>query len=86
LPLCGYPYLNVPVRSCRRCRREDENGYHVLNHCNSHLTLATQRHDSVLELLDILLTRRGYAVTINKAIPGQRLRPGMSSFKFLALD
>lgn len=86
LPLCGYPYLNAPVRSCRRCRREDENGYHVLNHCNSHLTLATKRHDSVLELLDILLTRRGYAATINKAIPGQRLRPGMSSFKFLALD
>jgi hypothetical protein len=41
---------------------------------NSHLTLATKRHDSVLELIDILLTRRGYAATINKAIPGQRLR------------
>jgi hypothetical protein len=59
LPLCGYPYLDAPVRSCRRCRREDENGYHVLNHCNLHLTSATKRHDFVLELHDILLTRNG---------------------------
>lgn len=34
-----------------------------------------ERHDSIFELLHKLLLRLGYAATVNRAIPGQRLRP-----------
>jgi hypothetical protein len=39
------------------------------------LTLATKRHDSVLNLLATLLRKKGHVVTVNRAPPGQRLRP-----------
>ena len=75
LPLCGYSYLKNPVKLCRRCGEGIENGYHVFNNCRFNLNLATARHDAILELLANLLTRRRFAATVNKAIPGQRLRP-----------
>jgi len=39
------------------------------------LTLSTKRHDSVLTLLARLLQRKGLQVSVNRALPGQRLRP-----------
>jgi len=75
LPLRGYSWSTSPDRSCRHCHKEDENAFHVINNCQRHLQRFTQRHDGILDLLDQLLTRRGYAPAINRAPPGQRLRP-----------
>jgi len=75
LPLHGYSWCTVPDKTCRRCTRDVETGYHVLNNCQMGLVLATQRHDSVLDLLVELLRRQGHQVTVNKAVPGNRLRP-----------
>lgn len=47
----------------------------MFNHCREGLVLATRRHDDVLVVLPRLLTRKGHAVTINKAVLGQQLRP-----------
>ncbi|MFO0089746.1 MAG: RNA-directed DNA polymerase, partial [bacterium] len=33
LPLVGYPWSGLGDKSCRHCHRENENGFHVLNHC-----------------------------------------------------
>ena len=75
LPLRGYSWSNCQDRSCRRCGKSLEYGIHVINNCQANLTRYTQRHDSVLELLNQLLLKEGHAATINRAIPGQRLRP-----------
>lgn len=75
LPLRGYSWSSFDNKSCRHCGQSIENGFHVINNCQLHLQLATKRHDSVLELLNNLLTRTGYAATINRAPAGQRLRP-----------
>ncbi len=75
LPLVGYSWSGVEDKSCRHCHREKENGFHVLNNCIVNLTLSTKRHDAILELLEKLLKKHGLAPTINKAVPGQRLRP-----------
>ncbi|KAK4013360.1 hypothetical protein OUZ56_025650 [Daphnia magna] len=61
--------------SCRRCGKENETGFHVLNHCEEGLQLATKRHNTIQDLLESLLVKQGHDVTINNAIPGQRLRP-----------
>jgi hypothetical protein len=39
------------------------------------LVLATKRHDAILHLLEKLLRKHGLNPTINKEVPGQRLRP-----------
>ncbi|MFO0089667.1 MAG: RNA-directed DNA polymerase, partial [bacterium] len=75
LPLVGYPWSGMEDKSCRHCHRENENGFHVLNHCRMNLVLATKRHDSILNLLEQLLRKHGLNPTINKEVPGQRLRP-----------
>nr|CAH0111157.1 unnamed protein product [Daphnia galeata] len=75
LPLRGYTWSSFDNKSCRHCGESSENGFHVLNNCKVNLTLATQRHDAVLELLFKLLTRKGYAATINRELPESRLRP-----------
>ena len=75
LPLVGYPWSGMEDKTCRHCHREMENGFHVLNHCRMNLALSTKRHDSILNLLEQLLRKQGLTPTINKAIPGQRLRP-----------
>ena len=75
LPLRGYAWSSFDNKSCRHCGESSENGFHVLNNCKVNLTLATQRHDAVLELLFKLLTRKGYAATINRELPESRLRP-----------
>ena len=75
LPLRGYSWFGNGDKSCRRCGQEEEVGHHVLNHCREGLVLATRRHDDVLGLLHRLLTRKGFEAAINKAVPGQRLRP-----------
>ncbi|EFX65294.1 hypothetical protein DAPPUDRAFT_117393 [Daphnia pulex] len=61
-------------KCCRHCGESSDNG-HVLNNCKVNLTLATQRHDAVLELFHQLLSRKGYAATINRRLPETRLRP-----------
>ncbi|KAK4007827.1 hypothetical protein OUZ56_012979 [Daphnia magna] len=61
--------------SCRRCGKENETGFHVLNHCEEGLQLATKRHNTIQDLLESLLVKQGHDVTINIAFPGQRLRP-----------
>ncbi|KZS00317.1 Uncharacterized protein APZ42_003413, partial [Daphnia magna] len=57
------------------CGNENETGFHVLNHCEEGLQLATKRHNTIQDLLESLLVKQGPEVTINNAIPGQRLRP-----------
>ena len=47
----------------------------MLNNCREGLVLATSRHDAVLGLLHQLLTRKGLTASINRAVPGQSLRP-----------
>ena len=47
----------------------------MLNNCREGLVLATSRHDTVLSLLHRLLTKKGLTVSINRAVPGQSLRP-----------
>ncbi|KAK4013385.1 hypothetical protein OUZ56_025914 [Daphnia magna] len=49
--------------------------FHVLNHCEEGLQLATKRHNTIKDLLGSLLVKQGHDVTINNAIPGQRIRP-----------
>ena len=75
LPLRGYSWSSFDNKSCRHCGESSENGLHVLNNCKVNLTLATQRHDAVLELFHHLLSRKGYAATINRRLPETRLRP-----------
>ena len=75
LPLVGYSWCTIEDKSCRHCHREAETGFHVLNHCRMNLTLATKRHDAILSLLEKLLIRQGLNPTVNKCVPGQRLRP-----------
>jgi len=75
LPLRGYSWSNCQDKLCRCCGQAAENGFHVINNCQGHLKRYTERHDSILELLHKLLLKEGHAVTINRAIPGQRLRP-----------
>ncbi|KAI9550058.1 hypothetical protein GHT06_001676 [Daphnia sinensis] len=77
LPLRGHSWFCSQEQdtSCRRCGKENETGYHVLNHCEEGLQLATKRHNTVQDLLETLLVKQGHDVTVNKAIPGQRLRP-----------
>jgi len=75
LPLVGYPWSGMEDKSCRHCHRENENGFHVLNHCRMNLVLATKRHNAILHLLEQLLRKHGLNPTINKEVPGQRLRP-----------
>ena len=75
LPLRGYSWYGDGDKSCRRCGQEEEVGHHVLNHCREGLVLATRRHDDVLGLFHRLLTRKGLEATVNRAVPGQRLRP-----------
>lgn len=75
LPLKGYSWSSLADKSCRRCGKDNENGFHVLNNCERGLTLATQRHDAVLDLLVRLLRKKGLDVRVNRAPLGQRLRP-----------
>ena len=75
LPLRGYPWYAEGDKSCRRCCQGLEDGHHVLNNCREGLVLATSRHDTVLSLLHRLLTKKGLTVSINRAVPGQSLRP-----------
>ena len=75
LPLRGYPWYANGDRSCRRCCQGSEDAFHVLNNCREGLVLATSRHDAVLGLLHQLLTRKGLTASINRAVPGQSLRP-----------
>ncbi len=55
LPLVGYPWSGMEDKSCRHCHRENENGFHVLNHCRMNLVLATKQHNVILNLLDQLV-------------------------------
>ena len=55
LPLVGYPWSGMEDKSCRHCHRENENGFHVLNHCRMNLVLATKQHNAVLNLLEQLV-------------------------------
>ncbi|KKZ05288.1 hypothetical protein YC68_23955, partial [Vibrio parahaemolyticus] len=77
LPLRGHSWFCSQEQdtSCRRCGKENETGFHVLNHCEEGLQLATKRHNTIQDLLESLLVKQGHDVTINNAIPGQRLRP-----------
>lgn len=60
--------------SCRRCGKENETGFHVLNHGEEGLQLTRKRHNAIQDLLESLLVKQGHNVTINNAIPGQTLR------------
>ena len=75
LPLRGYSWSRYQNTSCRRCGQEAETGLHVINKCQSHLGKYTERHDSILELLRQIITEKGYAPKINRALTGQQLRP-----------
>ncbi|KAK4045849.1 hypothetical protein OUZ56_033908 [Daphnia magna] len=77
LPLRGHSWFCSQEQdtSCRRCGKENETGFHVLNHCEEGLQLATKRHNTIQDLLESLLVKQGHDVTINIAFPGQRLRP-----------
>ncbi|KAI9556009.1 hypothetical protein GHT06_018569 [Daphnia sinensis] len=75
LPLRGYSWSSSDNKTCRHCGESSENGFHVLNNCRVNLTLATQRHDAVLELLYQLLSRKGYTAIINRELPESRLKP-----------
>ena len=75
LPLRGYPWYAEGDKSCRRCCQGLEDGPHGLNNSREGLGLATSRHDTVLSLLHRLLTKKGLTVSINRAVPGQSLRP-----------
>ncbi|KAI9555956.1 hypothetical protein GHT06_018500 [Daphnia sinensis] len=77
LPLRGHSWFCSQEQdtSCRRCGKENETGCHVINHCEEGLQLATKRYNTVQDLLETLLVKQGLEVTVNKAIPGQRLRP-----------
>ncbi|KAK4017876.1 hypothetical protein OUZ56_033823 [Daphnia magna] len=55
---------------CRRCGKENETGFHVLNHCEEGLQLATKRHNTIQDLLESLLVKQGRR-PINNAIPGK---------------
>ena len=79
LPLRGYSWSQYDDKSCRRCGQDVENTFHVTNHCQNGLLLATKRHDSVLALFENLLTRKGFSTKINRAPPGQRLRPDLET-------
>jgi hypothetical protein len=52
-------------------------GFHVLNHCDEGLQLATKRNTTIQDLLESLLVKQRHDVTVIKAIPGQRLRPDL---------
>lgn len=75
LQLRGYFWSKCQDKTCRHCGQTDENGFHVINNCQVHLLEYTRRHDSVLDLFYQLLLRKGYTANINRAMPGQRLRP-----------
>ena len=79
LPLRGYSWSQYDDKSCRRCGQDVENTFHVTNHCQNGLPLATKRHDSVLALLENLLIRKGFSTIVNRAPPGQRLRPDLET-------
>ena len=81
LPLRGVSWSQYDTKTCRRCNKEEtvENTFHVINNCVNGLHLATVRHDSVLALLEKLLLKKGLTVTINRAPPGQRLRPDLET-------
>ena len=63
----------------RKRDRDPETWFHVLNHCEEGLQLTTKRHNTTQDLLESLLVRQGDDVTVNKAIPGQPLRPDVES-------
>ncbi|KAK4027900.1 hypothetical protein OUZ56_017041 [Daphnia magna] len=71
LPLRGHSWFcsQQQETSCRRCGKENETGYHVLNLCEEVLQLATKRHNTVQDLLETLLVKQAHNVTVNKAIP-----------------
>ena len=77
LPLRGYFWSEGLDKSCRKCGKLVEDGFHVLNSCKSQMVLYTKRHDAILQQLHQVIARKGYAAKVNRAIAGQRLRPDL---------
>jgi Reverse transcriptase (RNA-dependent DNA polymerase) len=75
LKLRGYRWSEGTTHSCRRCGQGRENAFHVLNNCRIGLAQATQRHNSVQDMLVAQLTRKGLRPNVNRALPGTSIRP-----------
>ena len=75
LPLRGYKWSAGGNKTCRRCGTGRENAFHVLNQCRVNTGLMTERHNSVLGLLEQLMTRYGLQAKVNRRLEGTDLRP-----------
>ena len=75
LPLRGYKWSAGGTKTCRRCGTARENAFHVLNQCRINAVMMTARHNSVLELLEQLMSRYGLQARVNRRMEGTDLRP-----------
>ena len=78
LPVRARPGCQLKNKKCRQCNQYDETTAHVICGCQNSMVLATERHNTVQNLLVGLLGKNGYSADVNKQFSGTNLRPDIA--------